>query len=194
MIEFPFPDSTFATILADPPWKETGGGQIVRGAQRHYSLMQTPEIVAMRSEVQRVSQASAHLYLWTTNNFLPEGLEVMESWGFRYVTMITWLKDRFGLGQYFRGATEHCLFGVRGKSLPYRTLESGKRAQGVTGFSAPRGEHSAKPRQLRTMVERVSWPPYLELFAREKFPGWEVWGDGIREGAAVELPLGVADE
>ena len=60
----------------------------------------------------------------------------MEEWGFRYVTMITWAKDRFGLGQYFRGMTEHCLFGVKGK-LPYKIVD-GKRQQGTTLINAKR--------------------------------------------------------
>ena len=73
----------------------------------------------MAPMVHDLAEDNAHLYLWATNNFLPDALEVMKAWGFRYVTMITWMKDRIGLGQYFRGLTEHCLFGIRGK-LPYK--------------------------------------------------------------------------
>ena len=79
---------------------------------------------------------TCHLYLWVTNNFLADGLKVMESWGFRYVTTITWVKDRIGLGQYFRGITEQCLFGVKGK-LPYKIID-GKRQQGQTVVYAPK--------------------------------------------------------
>lgn len=112
-----------------------------------------------------------------TNNYLPAGIEVMAAWGFRYVTAITWLKDRFGLGQYFRAQTEHVLFGVRG-SLPYRTDPiSGKRAQGTTGFMEPRQEHSRKPETMRSMIERVSYAPRLELFARRRYEGWDAWGN-----------------
>ncbi len=101
-----------------------------------------------------ISEDNAHLYLWVTNNFLEDGLSVMRAWGFSYKTMITWTKDgKIGLGQYFRGITEHCLFGVRG-SVPYKTIE-GKRAQGTTGFTAPRGAHSVKPEEMRHMIERV---------------------------------------
>ena len=87
----------------------------------------------------------AHLYLWATNNHMEDAFEVMQAWGFEYVTMITWTKDRMGLGQYYRGITEHCLFGVTKKRLPYKTDESGKRLQGLTGFYAPKSIHSRKP-------------------------------------------------
>lgn len=103
----------YKTIYADPPWNETGGGKIKRGADKHYPLMRTKDIIAFADEVNSYADDNCHLYLWVTNNHLKDGLEVMEAWGFRYVTMITWMKDRFGLGQYYRGLTEHCLFGVK---------------------------------------------------------------------------------
>ena len=217
---------TYRTILADPPWLERGGGQIKRGADRHYPLMPTADIC--RLPVSGWAAPDAHLYLWVTNNFLAAGLEVMKAWGFRYVTKIDWYKGYFdveagdvllaalkamrhqarmsdtdvealanqtfvemqettctpdldddlqiGLGQYFRGCTESCLFGVRGK-LPYRLRENGKRAQGRTGLHAPRGEHSAKPEKFRAVIEAVSHGPYLELFARRDVPNWDVWGN-----------------
>lgn len=166
----------YATIYADPPWAESGGGRIKRGADRHYPLMKTRDILAL--PVSDLAADDAHLYLWTTNNFLPDGFDVMKAWGFRYVTVITWMKDRQGLGQYYRGITEHCLFGVRGR-IPYRVTAEGKRAQGVTGFFAPRTKHSAKPQAMREMIERVSPGPYLELFARYRAPGWDVWGNEV---------------
>ena len=166
----------YRTILADPPWLERGGGQIKRGADRHYPLMPTSEICQL--PVARWAAPDAHLYLWVTNNFLPDGLQVMAAFGFCYVTCLTWLKDRIGLGQYFRGNTEHCLFGVRG-SVEYRVRADGKRAQGVTGFRAERTEHSVKPENVRHFAELVSHGPYLELFARRDAPGWDVWGDEV---------------
>jgi N6-adenosine-specific RNA methylase IME4 len=171
----------YRTLYADPPWSEVGGGMICRGAQRHYPVMKTAEIVSLKIggvPVRELAGANAHLYLWVTNNFLPDGLRVMDAWGFKYKTAITWAKDRFGLGQYFRGQTEHCLFGVRG-CLPYRVRENGKRGQGTTFVFAPRREHSRKPDEVRRMVETVSYPPYLELFGRESVPGWDVWGNQV---------------
>lgn len=168
----------YQTILADPPWLERGSGKIKRGADRHYPLLPTSEICKL--PVRTWAAPNAHLYLWITNNFLPDGLRVMEAWGFRYVTCITWMKDRAGLGQYFRGLTEHCFFGVKGQ-LPYRLTDDGHRLQGLTGFfEAPRGEHSVKPETLRQMAEKVSPGPRLEMFARRPADGWTVWGNELQ--------------
>lgn len=176
----------YKTIYADPPWSESGGGKIRRGADRHYPLMSTREILSMSPFIGDISEANCHLYLWVTNNFLQDGFKVMERWGFTYKTMITWMKDRFGLGQYFRGITEHCLFGVKGV-LPYKTLD-GKRQQGVTGFTAKRLKHSQKPEEMRQLIEKVSYPPYIELFARKETPGWDVWGNEVESTLPVISP------
>lgn len=185
----------YQTIYADPPWNEAGGGKIKRGADRHYPLMKARDICAL--PVSSWAAPDCHCYVWVTNNFLPDGLLVLAAWGFRYVTKIDWFKgpvahgdepltdtkagvmDDFlalGIGQYFRGCTESCLFGVRG-NVPYQFLPNGKRAQGKTGFHAPRGEHSEKPEKMRQMIERVSLGPRLEMFARRPVPGWDVWGN-----------------
>ncbi len=194
----------YRTIYADPPWLERGAGQTVRGAQKHYTLMSTVEICALRVDgraVESLAENDAHLYLWVTNNFLPDGLAVMKAWGFNYKTIITWGKNRIGLGQYFRGQTEHLLFGTRG-SLPYAVVEEKtravptmfpgieeevrdpqKRLQGTTLILAARGQHSSKPEEFREMIQRVSPGPYIELFARRPMPGWDVWGS--ESGSAV---------
>ncbi len=140
--------------------------------------MKTKDIVLFGARLQPlIDPEGCHLYLWTTNNFLKDALEVMEHWGFEYKTMVTWVKDRFGLGQYFRGKTEHCLFGVRGM-VPYKSVD-GKRQQGETAIFAPRQEHSSKPEEMRETIEVVSSAPFLELFAREKKKGWDVWGNEV---------------
>lgn len=203
---------TYRTLMSDPPWLERGAGQIKRGADRHYPLMKTEEICAL--PVSEWMASDAHGYVWVTNNFLEDGLQVLRAWGFRYVTKIDWFKGdvdegwmqealaspvwedgareaacfladqelQVGLGQYFRGVTESCLFGVRGQ-VPYRTRPDGKRAQGRTGFHAPRGQHSAKPEAMRRMVELVSPGPYLEMFARRPAPGWDLWGNQAPENS-----------
>lgn len=168
----------YKTIYADPPWPECGGGKIKRGADKHYPLMKVKEIIEMKDFIKSISEDNCHLYLWVTNNFLQDGLTVMKEWGFVYKTTITWIKDRFGLGQYFRGNTEHCLFGVKGV-LPYKVID-GKRQQGITGFQSPRQEHSKKPIEMINMIEKVSYPPFIELFAREKKEGWDCWGNEIK--------------
>jgi N6-adenosine-specific RNA methylase IME4 len=172
----------YGTILADPPWPERGGGKIKRGADRHYALMSVSQIASL--PVQSLAAPDSHLYLWVTNNYLPAGLSVLAAWGFRYITAITWAKDKIGLGQYFRGQTEHCLFGVRGKP-GYRLGPLGNRQQGTTLITAPRTRHSEKPQQLRAMIERVSCGPYLELFARDQVENWDVWGNEVL--SSIEL-------
>ncbi len=173
----------FGTILADPPWPESGGGKIKRGADRHYRLMTVGEIASL--PVAGLALPDSHLYLWTTNNCLRRAFEVVDAWGFRYITTITWRKlGRRGLGQYFRGTTEHVLFCVRG-CPPYRALPDGRRAQGVTDVGdegayfdeARPGPHSRKPERIHEFAEVVSPGPYLELFARTARPGWAAWGD-----------------
>ena len=166
----------YQIIYADPPWNERGGGKTKRGADRHYPLMKTKDIMALNVP----SAENAHLYLWVTNNFLPDGLAVMKAWGFDYKTIITWEKDRIGLGQYFRGITEHCLFGVKGM-IPYKILD-GKRYQGITVIYAPKGKHSEKPEEMRDLIHKVSDRPgfnKLEMFARKELPGWDVWGNEV---------------
>lgn len=183
------PANWYQTIYADPPWDESGGGKICRGAQGHYGLMKQKDLLALSSQVKRVTAPAAHLYLWVTNTFLEDGLELARGWGFEYKTTITWVKDgKPGIGQYFRGQSEQCIFAVKGV-LPYKILrdangvpilsDKGKeqRLQGRTAFTAPRMEHSAKPLEMRTMIEKVSYGPRLELFGRLNVPmDWDAIG------------------
>jgi N6-adenosine-specific RNA methylase IME4 len=179
-------ERTFKTVLADPPWPESGGGKVRRGADAHYPLLSFEQIRAIN--VRSVIEPNAHCYLWITNRFLDEGLKVLNAWGFEYRTVITWVKgryqnnndeeihlDRIGLGQYFRGCTEQLLFGVRG-TLPYKIGPNGKRMQGRTVIVEPKREHSRKPASQYELVETVSYPPFLELFARHSRENWTTWG------------------
>jgi N6-adenosine-specific RNA methylase IME4 len=110
-----------------------------------------------------------HLYLWTTNNFIHRALHLMETWGFAFKTVLTWVKPEIGLGSYFRNDTEHCLFGVHGK-MTTRVKNIG------THFSAPTGEHSEKHARIYEIAEAASYQPRLEVFSRRKREGWETWG------------------
>lgn len=166
----------FSTITADPPWNERGGGKCKRGADRHYPLLSTPEIVRVMLQAPCWRPAeNAHLYLWYTNNYLPDALHVMQALGFRYVTQRTWAKDRIGLGQYWRGQTEHVLFGVRGRLPAAVRTESTLIGKGIV----PRTKHSAKPSEFYDEVERVSPGPYLEIFSRTPRDGWSIWGNEV---------------
>ncbi len=131
----------------------------------------------------------AHLYLWVPNALLPEGLQVMESWGFRYVSNLVWAKrrkdggpDGRGVGFYFRNVTELILFGVKGSM---RTLPPG-RSQ-VNMIETRKREHSRKPDEQYEVIEACSPGPYLELFARYPREGWQVWGS---EAADCIAPRG----
>ena len=170
----PLKPGHYRTLYIDPPWPERGGGKIKRGADRHYQLMPVKDIKDLPVG-SLADTEGCHLYLWVTNNYLPSALECVAAWGFEYVTLVTWLKDKMGLGQYYRGLTEHCIFATSRQRLPYKT-EGGKRQQGVTGFSEPRTVHSRKPVAMRKMIETVSYGPRAELFARERFEGWDAWG------------------
>lgn len=166
---------TIRTVYFDPPWMERGGGQVKRGADRHYPLVPTAELPALIRSCPHWDGLAdtAHAYQWVTNNFLPDGLWLFEQLGFRYVTNLVWTKDRFGLGQYFRGQHELLLFGVRGDFMPTDGTFSTWIGQG----ELVRGRHSAKPTETYELIEAASPGDYLEIFARNNRPGWKSWGN-----------------
>jgi N6-adenosine-specific RNA methylase IME4 len=176
----------FATILADPPWQFSNRtGKIAPEHTRlsRYSTMTLEDIE--RLPVAEYARPTAHLYLWCPNALLPEGLSVMEAWGFNYKSNIVWHKirkdggsDGRGVGFYFRNVTELILFGVRGKNA--RTLAPGRRQ--VNLFGTRKREHSRKPDEQYDLIEACSPGPFIELFARGKRQGWYVWGNQADEG------------
>ena len=162
----------FATIMIDPPWDwgDEGDQDQLGRARPDYATMSKEQLLAL--PLPDLADDDCHLYLWITNRSLPKGFELMERWGFRYVTAITWAKPHFGMGNYFRGQTEHVLFGVKG-SQPLKRKDVG------TLFSAPRGPngHSSKPVEFYELVETCSPGPYLEMFSRCNRDGWKAWGE-----------------
>ena len=169
---------SFKTVMMDPPWYEKGGGKIQRGADRHYPLLKTPDIIKTIYQCEHWNQVSdvAHLYMWVTNNFLVDGLQVMQALGFRYVTNFVWVKDKQGLGQYFRGQHELCLLGTRGVGAAKLRTDNKSLA---SVLSAPRTKHSKKPPSSYVLIEQRSVGPYLEIFGREQRDGWTVWGNEV---------------
>ena len=113
------PNKKYNIIYADPPWQYKRNGN--HSAESVYDVMSIEDIKNM--PVQDISEDQSHLYLWVTNSFIQEGLDVCKAWGFEYKTLITWLKTYkdgtpiMGMGYYFRGCTEHIIFGVKGKKL-----------------------------------------------------------------------------
>ena len=181
---------TYHTILADPPWQfENRTGKVAPEHRRlmRYPTMTLPEIKAL--PVAQIVAEPAHLYLWVPNALLPEGLELLRAWGFKYKTVIVWHKarkdgasDGRGVGFYFRNVTETILFGVRGKQA--RTLAPA-RSQ-VNLIATRKREHSRKPDELYPIIEDCSPGPYIELFARGTRPGWTGWGDEASLPVAAE--------
>ena len=169
----------YPVIIADPPWMERGAGKSKRGADRHYPLMSTTDICAIGERVQEVVEDDALLFLWATNNFLLDGLQVMEAWGFRYVTNLVWCKnERKGLGQYVRGAHELVLLGRRGDTLPAYHDETRERYPSV--FHGTPQAHSVKPGAIFEIAESFAQGnPKLEIFSRAARFGWDSWGDEV---------------
>lgn len=171
----------FSTILADPPWQfQNRTGKIAPEHRRlsRYDTMRLEEICAL--PVQEVATPTSHLYLWVPNALLPDGLAVMQAWGFEYKTNLIWHKirkdggsDGRGVGFYFRNVTEILLFGIRGKKA--RTLAPARRQ--VNYIGAQKREHSRKPDEVYGLIEACSPGPYLELFARGTPPNWIGWGN-----------------
>lgn len=161
----------FATILIDPPWDwgDEGDADQLGRARPTYGTMSFDQLLDL--PVGEMADVDCHLYLWITNRSLPKGFALMERWGFRYITALTWCKPSIGMGNYFRGSTEQVLFGVKGSQML-------KRKDVGTWFAAPRGPngHSSKPTEFYSLVESCSPGPYLEMFARSSRDGWSAWG------------------
>lgn len=187
--DIPTTPGGFQTILADPPWRfknRTGKVAPEHKRLRRYSTMTLDEICNL--PIKDRASTNAHLYLWVPNALLPEGLEVMEAWGFRYVSNIVWAKrrkdggpDGRGVGFYFRNTTELLLFGVKGS---LRTL--GPARSQVNIIESRKREHSRKPDEQYAIIESCSPGPRLELFARYPRLGWSVWGDESGEDVIPE--------
>jgi N6-adenosine-specific RNA methylase IME4 len=171
----------FGTVLADPPWQfQNRTGKIAPEHKRlsRYATMTLDEIKEL--PVARAAAETSHLYLWVPNALLPQGLAVMQAWGFQYKSNIVWHKirkdggsDGRGVGFYFRNVTELILFGVKGKNA--RTLKPGRTQ--VNYISSRKREHSRKPDEQYKVIESCSPGPFLELFARGDRPKWTSWGN-----------------
>lgn len=183
----------YQVVYADPPWSYKSSGApaasrpcLDRGDRPHsvshyYKTMTPGDIRDL--PVASMCDRDSVLFLWATTPLLPEGLSVMRDWGFKYKTCITWHKERCkGMGYWFRGHTEHLLFGVRGKVPAFRSLEHNI-------IKAPVLEHSRKPSAFREMIERscAGLGAKIEMFAREACLGWDVFGDECSNSIDISL-------
>jgi len=162
-------DAKYSCIYADPPWAY--GNQGTRAATKnHYETLTVEEIC--KEPVRELAAENAHLHLWTTNAFLFEAQKVMDAWGFKYKSILLWVKPQMGLGNYWRVSHEFLLFGIRGR-LPFEN-----RAQ-KSWVEHARLRHSEKPEIFREKIELVSPGPYLELYGRRPVDGWTVFGNQL---------------
>ncbi len=164
----------YPVIYADPPWKfhvydaESG---MDGAAENHYPTMEIDEIC--RLPVPDMTTPDAVLFMWTTNPHLVKAIDVINAWGFEYVTNVAWVKHRAGLGYWVRNQHEIILIARRGNML---TPLPANRPPSI--IEAPRREHSRKPDEAYELIERM-YPdlPKIELFARQAREGWAAWGN-----------------
>ena len=184
----PFPEKRYSVIYADPPWAyvQNGGPKGKRGmASAHYETMSVDDICNL--PVRKITGGGAVLFLWATFPNIAEALRVMQAWGFAYKTAaFVWVKKNrksgtnfWGLGQYTRANAEVCLIGI---SKGFKAGEKIKSHRVHQIVEAPFDGHSKKPDIVRErIVELMGNVPRIELFARDRVPGWDAWGDELPE-------------
>lgn len=189
----------YQVIYADPPWKYHDGGLNRGGALRHYQTMKVEDIKAL--PISSLADENCALFMWATFPNLSESLEVIKAWGFRYSTCaFVWIKtnkrtnpeqasffpvdsfDSFwGMGNWTRANAEICLLGLKGK--PKRQSAAIHQV-----IYAPIDAHSKKPNETREKILQLCGDvPRIELFARHKSEGWDVWGNEVI--ADVEIAI-----
>jgi len=193
-MELQLPRSDYRIIYADPPWSfatwsHRGQG---KGASQHYTTMTLNDICAL--PVSQFVADDAALFLWVVQPMLPEALDVLNAWGFKFRTVaFVWVKmpmnwhpdqlsffqtgirldPRLGLGYHTRSGAEQCWLAVRGNGKGYERAEQGIEQV----LHAPLREHSRKPNEIAERIVRLTGDvPRAELFARETRPGWDCRG------------------
>ena len=172
----------YDVILADPPWNYNNSG--CRGAaENEYPTMATDDICNL--PVRSLATNDCVLFLWCTWPQSPDGLKVMEAWGFRYITGFPWVKITgiannlwgdieikvpYGVGFWARGCTEFLMIGTIGKVSPP--------SNGFIGLLSPNLFHSRKPESVYEFAEAIPGER-IELFARRPREGWHIWGNEV---------------
>jgi N6-adenosine-specific RNA methylase IME4 len=174
----PLPVGPFRVIAADPPWEyEKRLADSTHRGTLPYPSMTLDEIKAL--PIHRLAADDAVLWLWTTNAHMRVAFDVVAAWGFAHKTILTWVKQRMGVGDWLRGQTEHCILAVRGR--PVITLMN----QTTVLYGAAR-EHSRKPDEFYTMVESLCPGAKVELFARTTRKGWAAHGSETQRFSCVD--------
>ena len=181
-------NEAYDVILADPPWayrNKRTGGSMISGASQKYPTMSVEEICAL--PIGEIAARDSVLFLWVTTPMMEEGLQVMRAWRFKYKTKIYWRKIMsLGMGFWFRGQVEELWLGVRGRVKAFRLQECNIIQTKVL-------RHSQKPYEFRCLIERATMGlpgKRIELFARNKYPGWDAWGNEVQSD--IEIITGAA--
>ena len=184
-------DKRYGVIVADPPWMY-GGMTLPGHSIHHYDSLSTEQIAGIN--VADFAARDCILLLWSTWVQLPRAFTVGRGWGFEYVSGFPWVKAtemkpslwdglqakvQYGMGWWVRGCSEALLIWRRGKVSP----PTGH----FMGLFSPNTYHSRKPNHIYEYAESLPGP-YLEMFARRRWPGWDVWGEGIESDIVLEVP------
>jgi len=160
------PEGEYNVIVVDPPWPYgTRYDPEGRRCASPYPEMSLEEIERLRIP----AAEDCVLWLWTTNHFMHEAFHILEAWGFEPKAILTWVKDRMGLGDWLRGQTEHSIMAVRGKPVINLTSQS-------TVLYGKAREHSRKPEEFYSLVESLCHGRKLDYFARTEREGWDTYG------------------
>lgn len=164
-------EKKYNVILADPPWRYEYSQSDIRKIENNYPTMDIDEICEL--PIKNIASDDCVLFLWTTSPKLTEGIKVLDGWGFQYKTCAVWVKDKIGMGYYFRQQHELLLVGTKG-SVP--APEPDKRVSSV--IVSDREEHSKKPEIIHKIIEDMYGElPKIELFSRNHRDGWDSWGN-----------------
>lgn len=163
----------YQIIVADPPWEIQKIRKRVRPNQiaMDYPMMNLDEIKAL--PVSKLADNKCTLFLWTIDKYLYQARDILEAWGFKYHLTMAWDKTN-GLAMYgFNRQTEFILVGFKGKHNAYP-----KRKTIRTSFTVKSRRHSQKPDEFYGMLSVLDGNK-IDLFAREKRLGWDVWGNEV---------------
>ena len=176
-IEILFPENKYRIIYADPPWRYTDRDYMGLSVEEHYPTMPTEDICKL--SIKELAYKDCTLFLWTPSSQIPQGLIVMEAWDFEYKAMIVWDKVKHTPGHYTSVRHELCLIGIMGSGVPLCDPKTIANTDSVLVIKKTH-RHSEKPEEMRRVIERL-YPncPKIELFARSKVEGWDVWGNEI---------------
>lgn len=180
----------YKIIYADPPWAYNESGSGNRVVKSKYPTMQIEDIICL--PIQEITDDDCVLFLWVTFPRLPEGLKVIEEWGFKYKGLaFNWVKKNkksdsnfWGMGYFTRQNPEVLLIGVKGK------IKKGIASAGEHSvYNGRIEEHSKKPEYIRNkipfLVENGDKVNKLELFARQKTEGWDIWGNELENDISL---------